>query len=270
MTKRGKNKASFHVDTYNLTNDILELKGSFEGPERPGIDNVQVHGLSHLINQAKPFIIADDKLEEANLEKNRFFKVDRLVKEVDCNAIIHGDKYEIQKAENMSEREPKVGTKPEQYVNLAKNCSTFISNRGYIMDSLTEVEKNFHIAFSILMFKDIEQSERLLRAIYRPQNFYCIHIDKKTPEDIFKAMSYIVDCFENVFISSKLFDVKWGSITVLEPELQCMQDLWKKSKTWNYFINLTGQEFPLRTNYELVLILKAYNGANDMEVIIKQ
>lgn len=267
--KYNAEKVSFHVDKYNLTNEVLELKGSFYGTNQSEIKTVKIHGLSNLINQAKSFIVADDKLEQSDLEKERFFKVDRLVKEVNCNAIIHGDKNETKKAENISESQPKIGVKPEQYIKLAKNCSNFISERGYITDSLTEVEKNFHIAFSLLMFKDIEQSERLLRSIYRPQNFYCIHVDKKTSDDIFKAMSYIADCFENVFIASERFDVQWGTMTVLEPDLLCMEELWNKSKTWKYFINLTGQEFPLRTNYELVQILKAYNGANDLEATVK-
>ena len=39
----------------------------------------------------------------------------------------------------------------------------------------------------------------------------------------------------------------------------------EKRKKWKYFINLTGQEFPLKTNYEIVQILKAYKGANNEE-----
>ena len=57
---------------------------------------------------------------------------------------------------------------------------------------------------------------------------------------------------------------RWGQFTVLEPEVICMGDLWQ-FKAWKYFINLTGQEFPLRTNFELVAILKAFNGANSLE-----
>ena len=40
-----------------------------------------------------------------------------------------------------------------------------------------------------------------------------------------------------------------------------MQYLWK-AKSWKYYINLTGQEFPLKTNLEIVQILKAMGGAN--------
>ncbi|KAL8565819.1 hypothetical protein ACOMHN_000787 [Nucella lapillus] len=56
----------------------------------------------------------------------------------------------------------------------------------------------------------------------------------------------------------------WGTFTVLEPELVCMRELWGRGR-WRYFINLTGQEFPLRTNRELVQILTAYQGANNLE-----
>ena len=40
-----------------------------------------------------------------------------------------------------------------------------------------------------------------------------------------------------------------------------MQYLWA-AKSWKYYINLTGQEFPLKTNLKIVEILQAMNGAN--------
>jgi len=114
------------------------------------------------------------------------------------------------------------------------------------------------------MFKDVEQAERLLRAIYRPQNIYCIHVDAKSDDSIYSAMQGVASSFENVHVLTTRVDVKWGNFSVLEPELLCMEHLWKRSASWRYFINLTGQEFRLRTNYELVRILQAYKGANDV------
>ena len=57
--------------------------------------------------------------------------------------------------------------------------------------------------------------------------------------------------------------------SVLEPEIQCMKEL-SHYKTWKYFINLTGQEYPLKTNLHLVKILKSYNGANNLEGTVKR
>jgi len=34
---------------------------------------------------------------------------------------------------------------------------------------------------------------------------------------------------------------------------------------WRYLINTAGQAFPLRTNEEIVSILRLYNGTNDVE-----
>ena len=44
-----------------------------------------------------------------------------------------------------------------------------------------------------------------------------------------------------------------------------MKELYEWDDTWKYFINLSGMEFPLVTNGDLVRILKIYDGANEME-----
>ncbi|XP_059144081.1 beta-1,3-galactosyl-O-glycosyl-glycoprotein beta-1,6-N-acetylglucosaminyltransferase-like [Physella acuta] len=147
---------------------------------------------------------------------------------------------------------------------LAKKFLVYEVSRGYVTCSMTQEEEEFPIAFSILVFKHVEMVERLLRAIYRPQNYYCIHVEAKADKEVFLAVSAIAQCFTNVFLTAERVDVQWGEFSVLEPELICMKQLWRYTK-WKYFINLTGQEFPLKTNAQLVKILKAYNGANDVE-----
>ena len=143
--------------------------------------------------------------------------------------------------------------------NLHHSCDQYKRLRGYITSPLSEEEEKFPIAYSLVIYKDLDWAERLLRAIYRPQNYYCVHLDQKVHRDIRKAFKSITACFENVFLASKTTNVGWGLFSVLEPELTCMNDLWKFQK-WRYLINLTGQEFPLKTNKELVKILKTYHG----------
>ena len=58
------------------------------------------------------------------------------------------------------------------------------------------------------MYTDAEQVERLLRAIYRPQNIYCIHVDRKSPSHVHNAMRAIANCFPNVFIASRSVNVR--------------------------------------------------------------
>ncbi|XP_013386123.1 beta-1,3-galactosyl-O-glycosyl-glycoprotein beta-1,6-N-acetylglucosaminyltransferase-like isoform X1 [Lingula anatina] len=185
-----------------------------------------------------------------------------------CKALFEGDRSAAVQAKKFMENHPKVPVNPEQYKSLTRNCSDFIHRRGYIT-SVSQVETNFPIAFSLVVYKDVEQVERLLRAIYRPQNYYCVHVDKKSPRDFMKAITAIAGCFKNVIIPSVRIHVVWGRISVLEPEFLCMRELLKYQK-WKYFINLTGQEFPLKTNKELVKILQIFNGANDIAGSLKK
>ncbi len=186
-----------------------------------------------------------------------------------CAKLFEHNQAELDRAKQYQTANPKVKIPDESYSNLASNCDEFKKSRRYITVPLNKEEEEFPIAFSIMMFKDVEQVERLLRAIYRPQNHYCIHVDIKSAPHIQKSMAAIAGCFENVFIASKKIDVQWAWFSVLEPDLLCMEELWKYKK-WKYFINLTGQEWPLKTNWDLVKMLKVYNGANDMEGTVKR
>lgn len=190
---------------------------------------------------------------------------------VDCNALFESDVNQQDIAVKYQQNNPKVAVTPEAYEMRAnRSCSAFIKERGYAVRPFNEEEALFPLAFTILIFKDIEQFERLLRAIYRPQNLYCIHVDAKSPQSLHTAVQSIVRCFANVFVLTPPISVSWGSFTVLEPELGCMKELLRRSKLWKYFINLTGQEFPLKTNWQIVQILKAFNGSNSMEGTVKR
>uniref|UniRef100_A0A2C9JKS1 Protein xylosyltransferase n=1 Tax=Biomphalaria glabrata TaxID=6526 RepID=A0A2C9JKS1_BIOGL len=190
------------------------------------------------------------------------------LKNIQCSKLFLADKAFMNHTLNQIKQTSWTMLSNDYYINLTTDCPRFKQSRGYVTCKLTQEEEDFPIAYSLIIYKDVEMVERLLRAIYRPQNYYCIHVDKKSDQNFFIAVSAIAKCFENVFISPERLAVHWGTYTVLEPELVCMQQLWRFRK-WKYFINLTGQEFPLRTNWELVQILKSYRGANDLEGTIK-
>jgi len=189
---------------------------------------------------------------------------------VDCNKLFLGDKNGLREVRKFLNISVKKVIPAVRFIQQAFNCTKFVAERKYAVRPVNSEEATFPLAFSILMFKDVEQFERLLRAIYRPQNLYCIHVDNKSSPDIHAAVTVIARCFENVFVLQRPFDVHWGTFSVLEPELACMKRLLRRSKKWKYFINLTGQEFPLKTNWQIVRILKAFNGSNNMEGTVKR
>lgn len=201
--------------------------------------------------------------------KQRLTEISDMIKiaGINCSALFEGKARNNATMETHSKKQDG-RINDASYVNLTSRCEEFQTSRGYIMSSLTKEEKEFPIAYSVLVYKEAEMVERLLRAIYRPQNYYCIHVDGKGSDIFYKAMVSIASCFPNVFVASRRIEVWHSSFTVLEPELLCMEELWKFPK-WKYFINLTGQEFPLKTNSEIVKILTAFHGASDVQTLYK-
>ncbi|KAK7104117.1 N-acetyllactosaminide beta-1,6-N-acetylglucosaminyl-transferase-like [Littorina saxatilis] len=151
-----------------------------------------------------------------------------------------------------------------EHRRATSDCGRYLQNGGFKLSSVSEEELSFPLAFSLLVYRDADQVERLLRAIYRPHNVYCIHVDRKSDLKYRTSIERIASCLQNVFVCPVSVNVVWATFTNLEPEILCMRHLWRQKVKWRYFINLTGQEFPLKTNKELVRILKAFHGANDV------
>ncbi|KAL7054267.1 hypothetical protein AAHC03_026233 [Spirometra sp. Aus1] len=152
-----------------------------------------------------------------------------------------------------------------------KLCEAFKRDLFPTEVPITAEERDFPLGFILTVYKSINQVARLLRLIYRPQNFYVIHVDRKSPQEFYDAVQEIAKCFGvnvGVVPRNDSVSVIWGDYTVLEQELVAARMLLQMGK-WRYFINLTGQELPMKTNLELVLALKMLNGSNIVEATLK-
>jgi len=175
-----------------------------------------------------------------------------------CQPLISGN--------TRSKTRPNTLISATDYMWRTENCDCFLSDLDYFVspEDTTDEERRFPIAFSLLTYENLEQTERLLRLIYRPHNIYCIHVDAKSSAEVRNGLEAIASCLDNVFIAEPPISTDWGKISIVHAELLCMRLLLVLHKRWKYFINLVGRDFPLRTNYELVKILQAYDGANDV------
>ena len=113
--------------------------------------------------------------------------------------------------------------------------------------------------------KSPEMFERLLSVVWRPHNFYCVHVDSKTPPDVFARMAHAAACLGNVVLTGTRLSVVHGHISSLAADLECAKEALASAVRWRYHLNVCGQEFPLRTNLEMVQILTALRGNNDVE-----
>ncbi|XP_075246734.1 beta-1,3-galactosyl-O-glycosyl-glycoprotein beta-1,6-N-acetylglucosaminyltransferase-like isoform X2 [Convolutriloba macropyga] len=148
---------------------------------------------------------------------------------------------------------------------LIESCESFWSQRQYLYNLRDPIgqEEGFPIAYSILVYHNFNQLEQLLSAIYRPQNYYCFHVDRKSPKSFHIKVQSLAKCFPgNVILTTESKNVKRCKPTLLAAEFQCMRELRRLSTKWRYLINLTGEEFPLVTNMELVTLLSKLQGLN--------
>ncbi|KAK2911719.1 hypothetical protein Q8A67_003852 [Cirrhinus molitorella] len=183
---------------------------------------------------------------------------------INCTAIYELEPVEIGKALELR-RKNIVEVDDGSIASFTADCKDYIEQRGYNEVIVTDEECNFPIAYSLVVHKNSAMVERILRTIYAPHNIYCIHYDQKSSKNFIAAMKNLEMCFPNVFVASKIESVQYAHITRLNADLNCLSDLMSSEVKWKYVINLCGQDFPLKSNYELVTELKKLNGANMLE-----
>ncbi|XP_006006674.1 beta-1,3-galactosyl-O-glycosyl-glycoprotein beta-1,6-N-acetylglucosaminyltransferase 4 [Latimeria chalumnae] len=183
---------------------------------------------------------------------------------INCSAIYELDPVEIGRTLEIRRRKI-VDLEDKAIESMTADCVAYSKHRGYQRKIFSPEEVKFPIAYSLVVHKDAVMVERLINAIYMPQNVYCIHYDQKSPSVFKAAMKNIAKCFPNVFIASKLESVQYAHISRLQADLNCLADLLKSPVQWKYVTNLCGQDFPLRSNVELVSEFKKLNEANMVE-----
>ncbi|XP_028313921.1 beta-1,3-galactosyl-O-glycosyl-glycoprotein beta-1,6-N-acetylglucosaminyltransferase-like [Gouania willdenowi] len=185
-----------------------------------------------------------------------------------CSAILQGDEEAVRQAKILTitkEFRKSIQIPDDFYTSEAQDCRRFKLKRKYLTMPLSKEEEDFPLAFSIIVHHKVQNFERLLRAIYAPHNIYCIHVDQKSPVSVVSAIKAITSCFSNVFLAKRTENVTYASWSRVQADLNCMGELYNSSIKWKYFINLCGQDFPLKTNLEIVRMLRSFKGKNSLE-----
>lgn len=111
-------------------------------------------------------------------------------------------------------------------------------------------KKEINIAYLILVHRLPKQFKRLFKSIYNPNNYYLIHIDKKASKDLYKEIKNFINDFENTFILESE-SIVWWWYSMVNVELNGIKKLLDLWLDWDFFINLSGQDFPLKTQKEI-------------------
>ncbi|CAD5232588.1 unnamed protein product [Bursaphelenchus xylophilus] len=145
---------------------------------------------------------------------------------------------------------------------MPTNCSDIKRRRFFSPTPLSEAERRFPIAFVRLVYKDYFLQEMMLSVQYQPQNTYCYSIDYKAGMQFRDRMLQMASCFPNVLVSAKQRIVTSFGHQMYAAQLDCLELI--KDFEWKYVQLLQNDDIPLKTNLEMIKVLKLLNGANDV------
>lgn len=113
------------------------------------------------------------------------------------------------------------------------------------------------IAYFLLVHRFPEQFKRMFKAIHAPGNRYLVHIDKGSG----KALAADIAAFLAPYPEAEILPPRralWGGYSLVDAELRGMEHLLASNGSWQYYINLSGQDFPLKTQGYIAAFLAAH------------
>jgi hypothetical protein len=111
------------------------------------------------------------------------------------------------------------------------------------------------IGYLILVHRYPDQFKRLFRAIHSSENHYVVHVDKNSGAGLEAEIRKFLLPYANAdMIKSE--KALWGGYSLVDAELRGMERLLQMGE-WSHFINLSGQDFPLKPQKQIIAFLNA-------------
>uniref|UniRef100_A0A672YKP7 protein xylosyltransferase n=1 Tax=Sphaeramia orbicularis TaxID=375764 RepID=A0A672YKP7_9TELE len=119
------------------------------------------------------------------------------------------------------------------------------------------------IAFVLVVHgRASRQFQRLFKAIYHASHYYYIHVDKRS-NYLHREVLVLAQKYPNVRVTPWRMSTIWGGASLLTMYLRSMDDLLRMADwSWDFFINLSAADYPIRTNEQLVSFLSKYRNMN--------
>lgn len=126
-------------------------------------------------------------------------------------------------------------------------------------------EKNqssqIRIAYFIMIHHQPDAFKAMFEKIYTRDQFYLIHIDRKAKENFTEEIQQYLVHFPNVYILESM-NIVAGGFSMIQAELNAMEYLLNVAGEWDYLINLSGEDYPLKSQNIIRQFLTANNGRN--------
>jgi len=112
------------------------------------------------------------------------------------------------------------------------------------------------VAYCLLAHKNPAQIARLLRALEHPDNLVVLHYEKRAPRSEHQALAALARDYSNVHLLLSR-PILWGRFSQVGTQLEGLERCLELGGQWSHFITLTGQDFPLRPQSQIIDELKS-------------
>ncbi|XP_063876374.1 xylosyltransferase oxt-like isoform X1 [Scylla paramamosain] len=125
------------------------------------------------------------------------------------------------------------------------------------------VNKSARVAFILTVNgRAIRQMRRLVKALYHKDHYFFIHVDSRQ-DYLFREVLKLEEQFSNIRVSQYRLSTIWGGASLLRILLHCMVQITKiKEWKWDFIINLSESDYPIKKNEELVAFLTSNKDRN--------
>ncbi|QAY67801.1 beta-1,6-N-acetylglucosaminyltransferase [Paenibacillus protaetiae] len=119
------------------------------------------------------------------------------------------------------------------------------------------------LAYLILAHHKMELLDRLMHAIYSPDHSYMIHVDAKADADLHRYADELAAANPNIKILPSR-SATWACWSLVQVELDGIKELLHEQ--WDFYILLSGQDFPAASQEAICRTLAPYPGKNFMRI----
>ncbi|WP_162073288.1 beta-1,6-N-acetylglucosaminyltransferase [Chryseobacterium fistulae] len=125
----------------------------------------------------------------------------------------------------------------------------------------SQSSKQVRIAYFIMVHHKPTVFKEMFQKIYTRDQFYLIHIDRKAKAELIEEIQVYLIQFPNVYILESV-NIVSGGFSMIQAELNAMEYLLNVSMEWEYFINLSGEDSPLKSQNIIRQFLTNNKGRN--------
>ncbi|XP_014257441.1 xylosyltransferase oxt [Cimex lectularius] len=123
-------------------------------------------------------------------------------------------------------------------------------------------ESKVRIVFLLMLNgRAVRQVKRLIKALFHTSHFFYIHVDARQ-DYMMRELLELEMRFSNIRLCRRRQATIWGGASLLSILLQAMSELVESGWQWDFVINLSESDFPVKTNEQLVNFLTANKERN--------